>query len=512
MRCLVFIPFFISIQTLATDYHIGPNQDLENIADAPWSTLEPGDRVYIHWRETVYKEKWIINRQGTEDSRIEIIGVPNDDGLLPVVNGESAITPEGLNFWNEPRGIIKIGGSNTPEDGLLSFITIENLEVKSGRPAYQFTNDSGEIESYVNNCAAIYVEKASHLIIGNCTLHDCGNGQFIGAYDGQTEDILIEGNHIYDNGIVGSFYEHISYTAAIDITFQFNHYGPLREGADGLVVRYNWIESGNRQLDLVDAKDSEVLVNHPKYNTTHVYGNILIEPEGAGNSQIAHYGGDSGTLDDYRKGDLYFYNNTVISTRSGNTTLIRLSSNDEIAHLFNNVIYNEINGSNMAMISGSGTLNMNHNWLKPDWQDCFCTPDGIINDNGNSITGDNPMFVDFESQYFKPEIGSPLIDVGDDIPTDLLAEHNVQYEFFVGIGIEDLERNALTVFPNPAQNTLTVIGLQNPEYNYKVFCAFGQLVGKGILKENRQIDISKFDAGVYHIQLGETYSGRFVKL
>ena len=64
------------------------------------------------------------------------------------------------------------------------------------------------------------------------------------------------------------------------------------------------------------------LVNDPGYRKTFVYGNILIEPEGAGNSQIVHYGGDSGDASIYRKGTLYSYNNTVVSTRTGNTTSV----------------------------------------------------------------------------------------------------------------------------------------------------------------------------------------------
>ena len=134
-------------------------------------------------------------------------------------------------------------------------------------------------------------------------LHDSGNGLFIGAFDGATQDILIEGNHIFDNGIENSYYEHNTYTAAIHITYQFNRLGRLRPAAAGnnlkdrsagLVVRYNWIEDGNRQLDLVDAEDSAVLVNHPDYRRTFVYGNVLVEADGEGNSQIVHYGGDSG--------------------------------------------------------------------------------------------------------------------------------------------------------------------------------------------------------------------------
>ena len=40
---------------------------------------------------------------------------------------------------------------------------------------------------------------------------------------------------------------------------------------------------------------------------------MLIEPDGAGNRQIVHYGGDNGTTAMYRKGTLFFYNNTVVS-------------------------------------------------------------------------------------------------------------------------------------------------------------------------------------------------------
>jgi hypothetical protein len=437
MKYLIILLF--SCYTVnATDYHIGPMQPLTNIADAPWATLQAGDTVYIHWRATPYKEKWVINRQGTLQNPISIIGVNNALGEQAVIDGNNATTPAGLNFWNESRGVIKIGGSNTPSDGLPQHILIENLEIRSGRPPYQFTNDTGAIENYSNNAASIYVEKAQNLTIRNCTLKDSGNGIFIGAFNGETQNILIEKNYIYDNGIVGRIFEHNTYTAAINITYQFNRFGPLRDGAGGnnlkdrsagLVVKHNWIESGNRQLDLVDAEDSSVLVNHPSYATTFVYGNILIEPDGAGNSQIVHYGGDSGTTADYRKGDLYLYNNTIISTRSGNTTLVRLSTNDERAHVFNNIIYNTANGNNMALISGNGELNLNNNWIKTDWRNCHCTPDGVINDNGANIEGNDPLFLDFANQDFTVTNTSLTINSGSPLMPGVLPDNGLIQEY-----------------------------------------------------------------------------------
>ncbi len=423
--------------TFATDYHVGPSEAYTNIGDIRWDTLKAGDRVFIHWRSTPYKEKWVINLQGTADNRIEIIGISGPQGQKPLIDGADAVTVPHVNFWNESRGVIKIGGSNTPADDLPTYITINNLEIRSGHPAYQFTNDNGQPETYANNAAAIYVEKATHLIIRNCTLHDCGNGIFIGAFDGQTENILIEHNYIHGNGIVGSAFEHNTYTEAIDITYQYNHFGPLRAGADGnnlkdrsagLTVRYNWIESGNRQLDLVDS-GSSVLINDPRYRNTHAYGNILIEPDGAGNSQIVHYGGDGGTTVNFRKGTLYFFNNTIVSSRNENTTLMRLSTNDETAEAFNNIIFNTAAGGNMAMISGTGVFNMYHNWIKAGWQICHCTPTGSLNDLDGNMTGTDPGFNNLNTQDFTLKSMAAVINQGDTLPAAMLPDHGVKREY-----------------------------------------------------------------------------------
>lgn len=537
-RLAIFILFTFSLQSYATDYHVGPDQSLTTISKVPWSTLQPGDRVYIHWSSNPYKEKWIINRQGTAENPIEIIGVDGPEGQQAVIDGNGAVTVAGLNFWNESRGVIKIGGSNTPVDGLPAYIVIDNLEIRSGRPPFQFTNDNGGTETYANNAAAIYVEKAANLTIRNCTLHDSGNGLFIGANGGQTENILIEKNHIYDNGIEGRIYEHNTYTAAINITYQLNHFGPLRSGAEGnnlkdrsagLVVRYNWIESGNRQLDLVDAEDSDVLVNHPDYHKTYVYGNILIEPEDAGNSQMVHYGGDSGTEADYRKGDLYFYNNTVISTRTGNTTLIRLSTNDETAHVFNNVIYTSATGDRFAMISGNGTFNMHHNWLKPDWKDCHCTPEGIVDDQGNNLTGSDPLFVDFTNQNFYPQSNSPLIDQAGEIPTELLPEHDISYVYLKHQDSEsrnisgDIDIGAFEYSSTLSVNDLSfdhkISIIPNPTYNIFTLELEDEILDKAIIFDDsgrqvkqissNEVNISNLNAGVYFIKI-TCKSGKFV--
>lgn len=534
----------IACSAVAVDYHVGPDEEMTMIADVPWATLQAGDRVYIHWKETPYFEKWVINRQGTEDEPIEIIGISGPLGQQPVISGDGAVTPADLNYWNDSRGVIKIGGSSIPEDGLPNHISIENLEIRSAHPDYEFTDDNGNVDTYSDNAAAIYVEKAANLSIINCTLHDSGNGLFIGSFDGQTEHILIESNYIYGNGIVGEFLEHNTYTEATDIVYQYNRFGPLRDGADGnnlkdrsagLVVRYNWIEGGNRQLDLVDA-GSETLINHPSYVETHVYGNVLIEPEGAGNSQIVHYGGDSNTPDNFRKGTMFFYHNTVISTREGNTTLVRLSSAEESAWVFNNIIYTTASGNHLAMINGDGTFDMNNNWLKSDWVECHCTPTGIVNDLGGNITGTDPGFELFDDQEFGLVEGSEAINQGVAIPDDLLPEHDIAKEYVKhqdsvdrtivddpDIGAFELEGSPTSVahdlivepvlYPNPAANRIFLsIPLTNSDY--LILDASGKCVQSAKQISARTIDVSRLAPGYYFVRFeleSEVRVSTFVK-
>ena len=415
----------------AEEYHIGPGQPLTRIGDVPWADLNAGDRIYIHWRQQPYREKWVINRKGTAQQPITISGVPGPNGERPVIDGRNATTAPGLSYWNESRGVIKIGGSSTPPDGLPQHIVIEGLEIRSAHPDYSFTNSSGETASYKNNAASIYVEKAADLTLRNCVLHDSGNGLFIGAFDGETKNILIEKNYIYGNGVTGRYYEHNSYTAATNITYQYNRFGPLREGAGGnnlkdrsagLVVRYNWIEGGNRLIDMVESYDVPVLTTLPAYRKTYVYGNILIEQDG-GNNQVLHYGGDNGDTEYYRKGTLYFYNNTLYSTRAGNTTLIRLSTNEEHADVRNNILYVTAGGNSLALLDDSGSLTLRNNWLKPSWVishggSSFA---GSVSDDGSSVEGNSPGFSNEGAFGFQLTDNSPALNRVNSLPSELPA-------------------------------------------------------------------------------------------
>jgi hypothetical protein len=124
---------------IATVYEVGPGQPYLNIGDVPWEDLSAGDQVLIHWRRQPYNEKWVISVKGTEAQPFIVRGVPNAQGERPVIDGRDATTRSQLNFWNEDRGIIKIGGSNKPPDNTPTWIVVESLDIRSGRPPYRFS-------------------------------------------------------------------------------------------------------------------------------------------------------------------------------------------------------------------------------------------------------------------------------------------------------------------------------------------------------------------------------------
>ena len=185
--------------------------------------------------------------------------------------------------------------------------------------------------------------------------------------------------------------------------YQDNRFGPLRAGAGGnnlkdrsagLVVRYNWIEGGNRQLDLVDAEDSDVLVNDPSYGETFVYGNVLIEPDGAGNSQIVHYGGDSGDDGDLPQG----HRCTSSTTRSsrcaaGTRRCCGSRPTTRAPTCATTWSTSSAPGDRLAMLDADGVLALSHNWTKPGWVASHGGLSGVIDDDGTGVEGASPGFV-----------------------------------------------------------------------------------------------------------------------
>jgi hypothetical protein len=377
---------------------VGPGREFEELCELPWEALEPGTLVRIHHREEPYRCKWAMDVVASEERPVVVLGVP-DGEARPVISGDGAATPQGLDFWSEGRGIIKVGGTSSPGPSQPpSWIWIQGIEIRSAHPGYGFTDDAGGAQVYEQNAAAVFLEEGEHLFVVDSVLQDCGNGLFSTA---ATADVHVVANHLHGNGIADDGYHHNSYTESLGITFEHNRYGALREGAEGnnlkdrsagTVIRYNWIEGGNRQLDLVET-GSETLRDDPRYRETFVYGNVLVEHDDGGNSQILHYGGDGGEEGRYRGGVLYFFHNTVLSLRGGNTTLLRLSTDNERAVVRNSIVHATAGEGALALYHGTGAVELSHSWISEGWVATHESDVGAVKAS-DVLEGSEPGFED----------------------------------------------------------------------------------------------------------------------
>ena len=379
-----------------TAYEVGPDEAMKSLGEVPWEKLAPGDTVRIHWRPEPYREKFLLRGQGTQDQPIVVCGVAGPAGELPVIDGKDAVARPGLPYPfsgnGEPRGLIHITLGASDQWGYKpKYIVIQGLHIRNAFYENSFTSSTGKKVAYTENAAGIFVERGEHIVVRGVEIEGNGNGFFVASGDSEevlSRDILLERSRIYGNGTVkvGADRYHNIYTEAAGTVFQFNDIGPLREGSGGgalkdrsagTVIRYNRIEGGARTLDLVDAQESyPVTKDLPQYRTTLVYGNLLIAGPG-GASNMVHYGGDSGVTDVYRKGTLYFYNNTVVvrANQEGpngryRTSLFDASTSDETIDARNNVVVVEpgtpgSKPTELAWMRDEGKLKLGVNWATP---------------------------------------------------------------------------------------------------------------------------------------------------
>ncbi len=423
---LFFAGIFLAWPLLspAVVYEVGTGKALATIGAVPWETLRPGDSVRIHWRAKPYHEKWVICTRGTKEQPITISGVPGPEGQLPVIDGQDATTSAALNYWGQERGVVKIGGSNRTTNIIPGHLVMENLAIRGGRKPHTFSGRTG-VTAYSKDAASVNVEIVEHLVLRNLLLHESSNGLLVSP---QSKDVRVEHCHLHDNGNPGSVTEHNAYSESLGMVYEGNHFGPLRQGCSGnnlkdrsagLVVSNNWIEGGNRQLDLVDATGNRALNAAPGYRRTLVYGNVIIEHDGGGNNQIVHYGGDSGKTAGYRKGVLHFYHNTVVSSRSNPTALFRLSSPEESVDCRNNILHVTTGGKNLSLMVTTGRLTLGKNWLTTGWVPSFEEFSGQIEKPETPIEGEAPGFVSLEQQDFSLQADSPCLQSALPLPEEL---------------------------------------------------------------------------------------------
>lgn len=266
---------------------IGPGQAYTSLGEFSFESLGAGDVVNIHYRAEPYREKLRLRAQGTPAAPMVIRGVLGPNGERPVLDGINATTRKTDTYSYEPLqdfGLVIIYRGDgdpygyKPHDIVLEGIELRNAEQGAGNT---FTDANGASRSWVENASGLWALGVENLVIRNCAVHNCGNGLFItskGDEQTQSRNILVEGCEIYGNSVPGRFFEHNIYTEAPNTTFQYNYLGPVREQAQGgnlkersarTIIRYNWIQGGQRLIDIVEAQDSYSFVGGlPEYTVT----------------------------------------------------------------------------------------------------------------------------------------------------------------------------------------------------------------------------------------------------
>ncbi len=501
-RCfLVLWMLTLSLNATATNYYVGPDEALTELDGVPWLSLAAGDTVNIHYRAEPYRTKVGLRAQGTAEQPVVIRGIRGSNGERPIISGHNATTPANMaGFFSEQYDeflavfLIKRASTDPYATYKPQHITFEDLRIEGAYSGYTYTNSAGVVRNYGDGAAAIWAVLVDNLIVRNCEITDNGNGLFVlskpGGANQVSHNILIEKNHIHDNGTPDSFRQHNIYTQTAGITFQYNHLGRLRSGAvgsvlkdrsAGTVIRHNWIETGARVLDLVDPEEAyDYLVPLPEFRHTYVYGNVfvndVVDRTTASTSNMIHYGGDTGVWDIYRKGTLHFYNNTVYINTTVNLAyymrLFDLSTNEETVSMKNNIIYQ--NGdSNLFILNRFGQARFDSsNWINAGWSN-IRTPEvgaSVSVSTGVSLVewnlGEPLCFNDVASFDFTLISTSTCVDAGtsdlDGVILDrmYLAPERSQARFLAG-GVVDLG-----AFED---HSLILLGVPTPPQGIQIF-------------------------------------------
>lgn len=416
---------------------VGPGGDVAEPHQIPFDKMGPGSVARVLYRSAPYHSK--LHLWG----EVALEGVPGPGGELPVFDAADGIeSPHALYYSSsiDKQGIITVAPRQG--GGPCRKVSIRNLEFRGARawwddrPDLQavskwFINAAGVQVWYFKGCAGIAVYGSEDVTVENCRITDCENGIFAfpTAAGTLTRRLKILGNHIEGNGVPKSDRQHNLYISGIDTLVELNRFGGivdwsaganLKDRSAGFTYRYNYMEGGNRLLDLVDPEDVIEMMDEPTWGQDHVYGNVFLLPMWLAEAGLMHYGFD-GHWDRCRP-LMRFFHNTVVDTgnkedEQWKVVFFRLDLDSQQVLCANNIFHSHSPDpakmvSDLYWTSGaaSAKLELNGDW-SPEW-----IQSGPGSVTGSGIQGTDPGFIN-NGMNWALQVGSPCRGVAGPLPS-----------------------------------------------------------------------------------------------
>lgn len=359
---------------------VGPGRSHERIEDA-LEAAQPGATILVYPRLEGVPYEQVACYVAKPD--ITLRAVPSEDG------GHVTLSGEGFDYsgvGRTPRAIVQfMPGADR--------CRLEGFELHSA------SNGS-------HNGAGVRIAGANHVTISHCDIH--GNDMGIMSNgDGTLErglNQVIEYCHIHHNGNEEEpGLNHNLYLGGASVTVRYCEVSHsitghnLKSRAHHTRVEACFLhDSSNRELDLVDGRETELEGSHAV-----LLANLIVKAEGmSGNRSVIHFGQDGGGA---RNGTLHLAFNTVVTPYR--SPLVHLSAPGTSAVFVGNILWDRGAGGSQVLVAATHGADLERvegerNWLASGFEELGETK---LSRKTSFIArrGANPGFVDAEEGDYR---------------------------------------------------------------------------------------------------------------
>jgi hypothetical protein len=432
-----------------TTYNVGPGRQYPELSNVPWLSLQAGDVVNIHWRAEPYRTKIGLRAQGLASSPVVLNGVTNAQCQRPEITGQNAqITQDAID-----EHYFSAGGTNAlgtifinkkyadPSGYKARHIRIQNLKITGASSHQNFVAEDGKPTLHLQGAAGIYAAVVEYLTVENCEITGNDNGIFVNTREDSealtSRHIIVRHNVIHLNGVPNSGTEHNLYVQASQVLVEGNYIGQLVNGANGsslkdrssgTVIRYNHIIAAARALDLVETEGgSSTVAKDPDYHRAWVLGNVIVSDmgnPGTSAAKLIHWGGDNHP-EVFRRGPLYFYNNTVIMRGTDKQlayfSVFDMPSSEQVVQAQDNIFWRD-GSAHLYLGYKEGNIQLTgRNWISSGWTAGKRGEHVVVQTQGVVLEGDQPGL----DPDYRPQPDSAVLDQGGSAMTGIPTPEHV---------------------------------------------------------------------------------------